>query len=84
MMANWDLESLVRDLPKLKTPLVLVAGGEDRAVSSDQAFRIRERMPSARIEYLRGLGHLAHEENPESIGRIIAALASSAHFRHGG
>jgi magnesium chelatase accessory protein len=84
MMANWDLESLVRDLPKLKTPLVLVAGGEDRAVSSDQAFRIRERVPSARIEYLRGLGHLAHEENPESVGQIITALASSEHVQHDG
>jgi magnesium chelatase accessory protein len=84
MMANWDLQALVRDLPKLKTPLVLVAGGEDRAVSSDQAFRVRERIPPARIEYIRGLGHLAHEENPESVGQIIAALAASAHVQHDG
>ncbi len=76
MMANWDLESLVRDLPKLKTPLLLVAGGDDRAISSDQAFRLRERIPAAKVEYLRGVGHLAHEERPEQIARLIAEWAA--------
>ncbi len=77
MMANWDLESMVRDLPRLKTPLLLVAGGNDRAVAADQAFRVRERIPFAKVKYLRGLGHLAHEENPELIEGIITASAPS-------
>jgi magnesium chelatase accessory protein len=79
MMANWDLDPLFRDLPKLKPPLLLVAAGEDRSISSDEAFRARERLPSAKIEYLRGLGHLAHEERPEEIARIITDWASSLH-----
>jgi magnesium chelatase accessory protein len=78
MIANWDLDPLLRDLPKLKTPLLLVAGGEDRAVSPDEAFRVRESLPSAAIEYLRGLGHLAHEEQPEKIARLIVGWASSS------
>jgi magnesium chelatase accessory protein len=78
MMANWDLDPLLRDLPKLKTPLLLVAGGEDRAVSPDEAFRVRESLPAAAIEYLRGLGHLAHEEQPEKIARLIVGWASSS------
>jgi magnesium chelatase accessory protein len=78
MMASWKLDPLVRDLPKLKTPLLLVVGGEDRAISSDEAFRVRERLPSAKIEYLRGLGHLAHEERPEQIARIITEWALSS------
>lgn len=78
MMANWDLEPLVRDLPKLKTPLLLVVGGNDRAISTDQAFRIRERIPSAKVEYLRGLGHLAHEERPEQMAQLIVGWAPSA------
>jgi magnesium chelatase accessory protein len=77
MMANWDLEPLVRDLPSLKTPLLLIAGGEDRAISADEAFRVRALLPSAKIEYLRGLGHLAHEERPEQIARIITGMAAS-------
>jgi magnesium chelatase accessory protein len=75
MMANWDLEPLVRDLPKLKTPLLLVAGGDDRAVSSEDAFRVREKLPSAKVLYLRGLGHLAHEERPDEIAKIITQWA---------
>jgi magnesium chelatase accessory protein len=77
MMASWDLEPLVRDLPGLKTPLLLIAGGEDRAISSDEAFRVRALLPSAKIEYLRGLGHLAHEERPEQLARVIVEMAAS-------
>jgi magnesium chelatase accessory protein len=83
MMANWDLNPLLRDLPKLQVPLLLVAGGEDRTISSEQAFRIRDRVLSARVHYLRGLGHLAHEERPEDIARIIRAFASSLRGRKG-
>lgn len=79
MMANWDLNPLVRDLPRLKVPLLLVAGGEDRAISSDEAFRVRDRVPAAKVEYLRGLGHLAHEEQPKTVARIVTAFAS-LHF----
>jgi magnesium chelatase accessory protein len=77
MMANWDLEPLARDLPKLKAQLVLVAAGNDRAIPAEQSFRVRDLLPAARVEYLRGLGHLAHEERPEDISKIIARLARS-------
>ena len=81
MMANWDLNPLLRDLPKLRVPLLLVAGGEDRTISSEQAFRIRDRVASARVHYLRGLGHLAHEERPEDVAQIIVDFASSLRGR---
>ena len=37
------------------------------------AFAVRDRLPDARVELLRGLGHLAHEEAPE---RVAAAILS--------
>jgi len=80
MMASWDLAPLLRDLPKLRVPLLLLAGGEDRTIPSDQAFRARDLLPSARVEYLRGLGHLAHEERPEDIARIMLEFAASLHI----
>ncbi|MGD9769853.1 MAG: alpha/beta fold hydrolase BchO [Pseudolabrys sp.] len=82
MMANWDLKPLLRDLPKLRVPLLLVAGGEDRTISSEQAFRIRDRVSSANVKYLRKLGHLAHEERPEEIVQIIGEFASSLRSPH--
>ena len=80
MMASWNLEPLLRDLPKLRVPLLLVTGGGDRTISSEQAFQLRDLLPSARVEYLRGLGHLAHEERPDDIARIITRFAASVHL----
>jgi magnesium chelatase accessory protein len=77
MMANWDLEPLVRDLNRLEAQLVLIAAGNDRTIPSEQSFRVRDRVAGARVEYLRGLGHLAHEERPEDVSKIITRLACS-------
>jgi magnesium chelatase accessory protein len=71
MMANWDLDGLQRDLHRVPAPMVLVVGANDRAVSPEDAFRVRERAPSTRVEILRGVGHLAHEEQPEAVARSI-------------
>lgn len=71
MMASWDLGALARDLPQLKSELVLVAAGDDATISPEEAFRVRTLLPAAIVEYLRGLGHLAHEEAPETISALI-------------
>lgn len=75
MMANWDLLSLERNLPRLKARLTLVAGSADRAISPDDAFKVRDRVPGAETVILRGLGHLAHEERPEEVAEIVAKAA---------
>ncbi len=71
MMANWDLPSLSREIDRLKLPLLLVVGGNDRTIPSEDAFRVRDRLPTTRIEYLRKLGHLAHEERPDDVEKLI-------------
>ena len=71
MMANWDLEALDRDLPRLRQHTVLVVGGEDRAILPETGFAVRDRLPDARVELMRGLGHLAHEEAPERVAEIV-------------
>jgi len=77
MMANWDLLSLKRELPKLRAPLVLVAADRDRAVAPHVAGDVRSIVPGARIVSVQGYGHLAHEEAPAIIEHVIrdAALA---------
>ncbi len=76
MMANWDLAPLLRDLPALQPPLTLVVGANDRAVPPGQAERIRQRLPAARVVTLPGLGHLAHEERPETAAGLIREAAA--------
>lgn len=71
MMANWDLRSFARDLPRLRTPLMLVAGSEDTAIPPRQIFQVQDLVPGATTTFLRGLGHLAHEEDPEALSALI-------------
>jgi magnesium chelatase accessory protein len=75
MMANWDLAALDRALPRLTVPTTLVVGGDDRAISPETAFALQKRLPRARVELLRNLGHLAHEEAPGAVAEIIRRLA---------
>jgi magnesium chelatase accessory protein len=79
MMANWDLAPLVRDLPRLRTPLVLVVAERDGTVRPAEASRVRALIPTAETIHLPGLGHLAHEERP----RLVADLVLSIAARHG-
>ncbi len=78
MMANWDVRPLLRDLPRLQTPLALIAADNDLAVPPAQAQRVRALLPlEARVTLKRlpGLGHLAHEEQPETVaGLCVQAI----------
>lgn len=73
MMASWDLESLLRDLPRLETPLLLIVGENDLTVSPDTAKLVSRLAPASRIVQLPALGHLAHEERPAQIAELIAS-----------
>jgi magnesium chelatase accessory protein len=75
MMAAWDLRPLERDLPALRVPLFLVAASRDRTVSPEQAREVRSRVRSAELIRLDGLGHLAHEEDPERVAGLVTELA---------
>jgi magnesium chelatase accessory protein len=76
MMANWDLPSLARDLPRLRTPLVLLTASADRTIAPAQAERVRALLPAATLISLGPLGHLAHEERPREVARLLQELAA--------
>jgi magnesium chelatase accessory protein len=78
MMANWDLRAFASVLPRLKVPLTLVVGSQDRTIPPSQATRVHELLPRSRIVTLPGLGHLAHEERPEDCAAIIRKAARDA------
>jgi magnesium chelatase accessory protein len=77
MMANWDLEPLQRDLPSLRTQLVLVAADGDRAVPLKVSQKVQALVPSARIIVQNGYGHLSHEEAPAETAALILEVARS-------
>ncbi len=75
MMANWDLSSLQRDLPRLRQPLLLVTSDGDRAVPPADAAEVMRLTQRAKLARVARLGHLAHEEDPAAITALVNAFA---------
>jgi len=72
MMAGWDLAPLNRALPLLRQPVLLMHGERDRIVPAEQSDRVAATLADARVQRLAGLGHLAHEEQPQGVARALA------------
>lgn len=71
LMAHWDLSALRAALPDLRAPLTLIVGDNDRAVPPATAHAVQRLVKQAKIVTANGLGHLAHEEQPEAIAELI-------------
>ena len=78
MMANWDLTDLRRDLPGLNAKVLLIVGENDKAVPPRDAGVVAAEIPGAMVETIRRVGHLAHEERPDEVCRIIMRHAAAA------
>lgn len=75
MMANWDLEPLVRELSDLRAPLVLISFENDKTVPPAEALQVKRQLPLAAIYTMPSLGHLGHEEKPREVMLVIQAYA---------
>ena len=75
MMAAWDLDALRRDLPRLAVPLLLVHGDGDTAIPIATAHAAAALVGDGRVTPLAGLGHLAHEEQPDAVAALIRTFA---------
>ncbi len=73
LMASWDLTPLQTDLPLLKTPLLLITGDNDKTLSPAHAQRVAQQVRGTRCFTLRGLGHLAHEEDAAAVLAAVEA-----------
>lgn len=75
MMSNWDLPSLVRELPRVPVPLTLVGGAADQWVDCGDTERLAASMPHVSSVRIPGAGHLVHEEQPAQVVALIADAA---------
>jgi magnesium chelatase accessory protein len=78
MMARWDLEPLIADLPRLDVPVTLALGLRDRAVPPESTRALAPRFRDASIIEYPDLGHLMHEEAPDRIATLISDAAPLA------
>jgi len=78
MMANWNLPSLLRDLPRLTTPVTLLMAADDPWVRARDVSRIARAIPCCETVTVPHGGHLLHEEQPEVAVRVILDAARRA------
>lgn len=66
-----DLERLAPRYPEIRCPTLLLHGTKDRVLPKTGTHWLARDLPSARVEWLEGLGHFPQEEAPE---RVAAPL----------
>ena len=76
MMAAWDLHWVPQDLKNLPVPMTLVFASGDRTIPPARAAEAAKLVPRSSLIEIKGLGHLAHEEDPTGAAAIIADPAS--------
>lgn len=71
MMSQWQLDGLLSRLPGIDCPVTLITGARDTAVPPETSRDAAARLPRAEHVTLEDLGHLAHEEDPGAVARVI-------------
>ena len=74
MMAQWNLKPLLSTLSEIDVPVHLITGENDTTVPPRVSREAATRLPRAEVHSLKGLGHLAHEEDAEAVADLIREL----------
>lgn len=82
---HWAIRSVVPQrvdqharLARVRAPVLVVAGAEDRTFPVAETRRMAEAIPGARFEVLPGIGHLAAMEAPEVVNRLVERFLREA------
>jgi pimeloyl-ACP methyl ester carboxylesterase len=65
------LPELAKLLPRIETPVRIVAGADDPVVPRSNAEFLHERLPNARVDLIAGAGHFCWEEKPAEYAALI-------------
>ena len=71
MMSSWNVQALEERLQQLKGPVLMCIGSNDQTVSPSQAHQTALLLPHAQTHFFEGLGHLAHEEDPQQTCEVM-------------
>lgn len=78
MMAAWQLKPLAARLQDIRNPVFMLIGAQDQTVPPALAEQACKRLPNAQRHVQAGLGHLAHEQEPQGTALHILRWASLA------
>ena len=79
MMANWNLQGLVRQMPVLETPLLILNGAKDGMIPASDGNKLQRLVPNSKLEIAKDCGHLIHEEDPALVARSIRKFWRRTH-----
>lgn len=68
-------DELTPELPRVRTPTLILWGSEDRLIDVSSAHVMHERIPGAKLLVLHGVGHCPQYELPDRTGQLLAAFA---------
>ncbi len=77
VLAEGDSE-LAEAVAAIRSPTLVMTGGEDHGNSPDMARRMAEMIPGARCEIVPGLRHMGLAENPEAFNRPLLDFLKEA------
>lgn len=69
------------ELPRIKTPTLVVVGEEDVTTPTDKAERLHERIQGSRLVRLPHGGHMSNLEQPEAVNAAIAQFLDEVSTR---
>jgi len=76
MMAQWQIDPLLGRLDRLETPCHFITGARDRAVPPETARTAAASIANCELTSFPRLGHLAHEEAPQILSRLLVEILS--------
>ena len=70
MMARWNLDPLLAQLPSLSSDVVLIAARDDRTVPPRVSHAVAMRLGRGRVIDVEG-GHIVHEERADGLAGLL-------------
>ena len=78
MMANWNLRALIRQLPSLEVPLLILNGGKDQMIPISDGNKLHQLVKRSKFEIAPDCGHLLHEEDPGWVAKRINTFCADS------
>ena len=77
LAAMRDRPDRTAELPSVKVPTLVIVGDADAITPPDVAKKMADAIPGAKLETVRGAGHMSPMEQPEQVNRAMERFLAS-------
>jgi pimeloyl-ACP methyl ester carboxylesterase len=72
--ATLERRDLSDEVGKIKCPLTVIGGKEDKVVSKESILRVKDHNPNAVVHIIEDCGHFVPLEKPEELNAILSSF----------